>query len=162
MVSWWGQEKRCSNTRVPEVKSHPHGRLAKTRIPRKWTERRASARPRTIFLGGSGEHANPDLPANREAAPAPGTGCRYENAGDKQAPARGLAPSGPASPPGPLPRCLGSGYSLAGGGEKRGLCIHGVLSDFSGLSALTSASSGSLRSPPTEKWPSGRGEDGAS
>lgn len=51
--------------------------------------------------------ANPDLAAIVCTAPAPGTRGRYASTGDTPAPARGLAPSGPASPPArPLPRCL--------------------------------------------------------
>lgn len=112
---------------------------------------------------GVGRGVNRGLPASGSAARPLGAGLQVRRRWSlEQAPARGLAPSGPAPQPGSLPCPLLSSYSLAGGGEKREFCIHGVLSGFSGLSALTRASSGSLSSPPTEKWPSGRGEDGVS
>lgn len=43
LVVWWGGGSGCSDTRVLQVKSHKHGRLVKSRSPRKWTE---SAGPR--------------------------------------------------------------------------------------------------------------------
>ena len=112
-----------------------------------------------------GEASTPPRPVLRDhssTTPVPGT--RPQVRRRRRQTGAGARPGalGSHNPAGPLPRSLGSGYLLDGGGEKRGFCIHGVLSGFSGLSALTSASSGSLRSPPTEKWPSGRGEDGAS
>lgn len=105
----------CPATKVPPAWSPSQGQEPAKEDPALGLSQVSNHLP-----GWKWERADADLPALADTAPAPGTRSRYASPGDTQAPARGLAPSGPASPPAPLPRCLLQATHWLGAGRSGG------------------------------------------
>lgn len=80
----------------------------------------------TLFLGGSGvRHQPPASPPTHLLHGPRVPGCRYADARDKQAPARGLAPSGPAPPLAPSPAAWVLATHWPGAGRSGGSATTG-------------------------------------